>query len=91
MLLHLLDHPLLDACPHGHRLAAFSSASRLGLPQDHAALEGDQLIGDRIATALAAEHMAGLACPCAAEGIGDVQLGILKDQHRLTRALFKLS
>jgi hypothetical protein len=36
------------------------------LSRGHAALEDDQVIGDRIATALAAEQMAGLACPGAA-------------------------
>lgn len=53
------------------------------LLQDHAAPKRDRLIDDRIATALAAEPMAGLACPEAAEGGGDVQLRLLKDQHWL--------
>jgi hypothetical protein len=34
--------------------------------------------------------MAGLACPGAAEGCGDVQLRLLKNQHRLARGLLQL-
>jgi hypothetical protein len=48
------------------------------LPRSHVAREGEQVSGDRIATALAAEQMAGLASPVAAAGGGDVQLRLLK-------------
>jgi hypothetical protein len=34
--------------------------------------------------------MAGLACPGAAEGGGDVQLRLLKAQHRLARGLLQV-